>query len=166
MTSTISKRSTFRCNHPARAMHDTFYLRSRQLLLRTHTSPVQIRAMQAHGAADPGDRAGPRLSARFRPHSHADVSLRSKARHRPQNVSFANLKALSTIRVEVLRAGARLRFRPSYFPFTEPSAEVDIECVLCSGRLQRVRAERLARNPGLRHGSSERAAKAGIDPAK
>ncbi len=66
-------------DHPARAMHDTFYVDS-GLLLRTHTSPVQIRAMQAARRADPPDRPRPRVSTRLRPHAHADVHAGRRAR--------------------------------------------------------------------------------------
>jgi phenylalanyl-tRNA synthetase alpha chain len=111
--------------HPARAMHDTFYLES-GLLLRTHTSPVQIRALQAHGAPL-------RLIAPGRVYrcdsdlTHTPMFTQVEGLAVDRNVSFANLKALLYDFVaKFFEREVQLRFRPSYFPFTEPSAEVDI----------------------------------------
>ncbi len=120
-------------NHPARAMHDTFYFPDGRLL-RTHTSPVQIRAM----------RATPPPLAVIAPGRVYRID--SDATHSPmfhqvegicigENISFANLKAMLHTFVERLfEQPLGMRMRPSYFPFTEPSAEVDIECVFCHGR--------------------------------
>jgi phenylalanyl-tRNA synthetase alpha chain len=117
-------------NHPARAMHDTFYFPDGRLL-RTHTSPVQIRAMRA--ATPPLAVIAPGRVYR----------IDSDATHSPmfhqvegicigENVSFANLKAMLHGFVErFFERPLSVRMRPSYFPFTEPSAEVDIECVFC-----------------------------------
>jgi phenylalanyl-tRNA synthetase alpha chain len=112
-------------NHPARAMHDTFYLQS-GLLLRTHTSPVQIRAMQAHGAPI-------RLIAPGRVYrcdsdvTHTPMFSQVEGLAVDRDVSFANLKALLYEFVSsFFEREVELRFRPSYFPFTEPSAEVDV----------------------------------------
>jgi phenylalanyl-tRNA synthetase alpha chain len=112
-------------NHPARAMHDTFYLRS-GLLLRTHTSPVQIRAMRAHGAPlkliAPG-----RVYRRDSDLTHTPMFTQVEGLLVDKNVSFANLKALLYDFVsKFFERQVELRFRPSYFPFTEPSAEVDV----------------------------------------
>ncbi len=119
-------------NHPARAMHDTFYFPDGRLL-RTHTSPVQIRAM----------RASPPPLAVIAPGRVYRID--SDATHSPmfhqvegicigENVSFANLKAMLHTFVErFFEQPLGMRMRPSYFPFTEPSAEVDIECVFCHG---------------------------------
>lgn len=112
-------------NHPARAMHDTFYLRS-GLLLRTHTSPVQIRALQAHGAPlrliAPG-----RVYRRDSDLTHTPMFTQVEGLVVDRNVSFANLKALLYDFVsKFFEREVELRFRPSYFPFTEPSAEVDV----------------------------------------
>jgi len=124
-------------NHPARAMHDTFYFPDGRLL-RTHTSPVQIRAL----------RATPPPLAVIAPGRVYRID--SDATHSPmfhqvegicigENVSFANLKAMLHGFVEqFFEQPLGLRMRPSYFPFTEPSAEVDIECVFCHGRGCRV----------------------------
>jgi phenylalanyl-tRNA synthetase alpha chain len=112
-------------DHPARAMHDTFYLES-GWLLRTHTSPVQIRAMQAHGAPI-------RLIAPGRVYrcdsdlTHTPMFTQIEGLAVDRNVSFANLKALLYEFVSnFFEREVELRFRPSYFPFTEPSAEVDV----------------------------------------
>jgi phenylalanyl-tRNA synthetase alpha chain len=112
-------------NHPARAMHDTFYLRS-GLLLRTHTSPVQIRALKAHGAPlrliAPG-----RVYRRDSDLTHTPMFTQVEGLVVDRNVSFANLKAvLYDFVSKFFERDVELRFRPSYFPFTEPSAEVDV----------------------------------------
>ena len=119
-------------NHPARTLMDTFYLRS-GLLLRTHTSPVQIRALKAHGAPirliAPG-----RVYRRDSDLTHTPMFTQVEGLLIDRNVSFANLKALLYDFVsKFFEREVELRFRPSYFPFTEPSAEVDIQCVLCDG---------------------------------
>jgi len=112
-------------DHPARAMHDTFYLRS-GLLLRTHTSPVQIRALKKHGAPirliAPG-----RVYRRDYDLTHTPMFTQIEGLVIDRDVSFANLKALLYDFVsKFFEREVRLRFRPSYFPFTEPSAEVDV----------------------------------------
>ena len=112
-------------NHPARAMHDTFYLES-GWLLRTHTSPVQIRAMRTGGAPL-------RLIAPGRVYrcdsdmTHTPMFTQVEGLAVGHGISFANLKALLYEFVSnFFEREVQLRFRPSYFPFTEPSAEVDI----------------------------------------
>ena len=112
-------------DHPARAMHDTFYLRS-GLLLRTHTSPVQIRALREHGAPirliAPG-----RVYRRDSDLTHTPMFTQVEGLVIDRHVSFANLKALLYDFVsKFFEREVQLRFRPSYFPFTEPSAEVDV----------------------------------------
>jgi phenylalanyl-tRNA synthetase alpha chain len=112
-------------DHPARAMHDTFYLSS-GLLLRTHTSPVQIRALQTHGAPirliAPG-----RVYRRDSDLTHTPMFTQVEGLVVDRDVSFANLKALLYDFVsKFFERDVQLRFRPSYFPFTEPSAEVDV----------------------------------------
>jgi phenylalanyl-tRNA synthetase alpha chain len=111
--------------HPARAMHDTFYLRSGRLL-RTHTSPVQIRALKAHGAPirliAPG-----RVYRRDSDLTHTPMFTQVEGLVIDREVSFANLKALLYgFLSQFFERTVQLRFRPSYFPFTEPSAEVDV----------------------------------------
>ena len=112
-------------DHPARAMHDTFYLSS-GLLLRTHTSPVQIRALREHGAPirliAPG-----RVYRRDSDLTHTPMFTQVEGLAVGRNISFANLKALLYGFVsKFFERDVQLRFRPSYFPFTEPSAEVDV----------------------------------------
>ena len=124
-------------DHPARAMHDTFYLDD-GLLLRTHTSPVQIRTMLA--------RKPPlALIAPGRVYRHDSDVTHSPMFHQVEgllvdtDVSFANLKAvLHQFMESLFERTLAMRLRPSYFPFTEPSAEVDISCVLCDGQGCRV----------------------------
>jgi len=112
-------------NHPARAMHDTFYFPSGKLL-RTHTSPVQVRSMAKQGAPI-------RLIAPGRVYrcdsdmTHTPMFHQVEGLVVDRGISFANLKAVVHEFVErFFERSATLRFRPSYFPFTEPSAEVDV----------------------------------------
>ncbi len=113
-------------DHPARAMHDTFYFPGGDLL-RTHTSPVQIRAMVREGAPirviSPG-----RVYRCDSDQTHTPMFHQVEGLVVDEHISFANLKAVLHQFVEAyFERKMRLRFRPSYFPFTEPSAEVDIE---------------------------------------
>jgi phenylalanyl-tRNA synthetase alpha chain len=119
-------------NHPARAMHDTFYFPDGRLL-RTHTSPVQIRAMRARkppmALIAPG-----RVYRNDSDMTHTPMFHQVEGIVVGENVSFANLKAMLHTFVEhFFEQPLGMRLRPSYFPFTEPSAEVDIECVFCHG---------------------------------
>ena len=112
-------------NHPARAMHDTFYFPGGNLL-RTHTSPVQIRSMVSEGVPiriiAPG-----RVYRCDSDQTHTPMFHQVEGLVVDENVSFANLKAVLHQFVEAyFERKAELRFRPSYFPFTEPSAEVDV----------------------------------------
>jgi len=112
-------------NHPARAMHDTFYFPGGNLL-RTHTSPVQIRSMVKEGVPiriiAPG-----RVYRCDSDQTHTPMFHQVEGLVIDENVSFANLKAVLHQFVEAFfERKAALRFRPSYFPFTEPSAEVDV----------------------------------------
>jgi phenylalanyl-tRNA synthetase alpha chain len=119
-------------NHPARAMHDTFYLKDGRLL-RTHTSPVQIRAMQ-RGKPPLALIAPGRVYRRDSDVSHSPMFHQVEGLYVDENVSFANLKAtLHGFMESFFEQDLSMRLRPSYFPFTEPSAEVDISCVLCRG---------------------------------
>lgn len=120
-------------NHPARAMHDTFYVADGRLL-RTHTSPVQIRAMQRR--RPPLALIAPGRSYRVDAPdvSHSPMFHQVEGLFVDEAVSFANLKAILHRFMEAFFGrDLRLRLRASYFPFTEPSAEVDISCVLCDG---------------------------------
>jgi phenylalanyl-tRNA synthetase alpha chain len=119
-------------NHPARAMHDTFYLKDGRLL-RTHTSPVQIRAMQ-RGKPPLALIAPGRVYRRDSDVSHSPMFHQVEGLYVDENVSFANLKStLHKFMEAFFEQDLSMRLRPSYFPFTEPSAEVDISCVLCRG---------------------------------
>ena len=112
-------------NHPARAMHDTFYLES-GLLLRTHTSPVQIRAMKEHGV--PIRLIAPGRAFRCDSDlTHTPMFNQIEVLAVDRGISFANLKSfLYEFLSNFFEREVELRFRPSYFPFTEPSAEVDV----------------------------------------
>ncbi len=123
--------------HPARAMHDTFYLKDGRLL-RTHTSPVQVRAML--GGKPPLALIAPgRVYRCDSDVSHSPMFHQVEGLFVDEQVSFANLKALLHRFMEAFfERDLAMRLRPSYFPFTEPSAEVDIGCVLCEGRGCRV----------------------------
>jgi phenylalanyl-tRNA synthetase alpha chain len=124
-------------NHPARAMHDTFYLEGGRLL-RTHTSPVQIRAMV--GREPPFALIAPgRVYRCDSDLTHSPMFHQVEGLLVDEGVSFANLKAtLHEFMQALFERELDMRLRPSYFPFTEPSAEVDISCVLCSGHGCRV----------------------------
>ncbi|WP_455218924.1 phenylalanine--tRNA ligase subunit alpha, partial [Kaarinaea lacus] len=119
-------------SHPARAMHDTFYFDERTVL-RTHTSPVQIRVMK--------DKAPPlRVIAPGRVYrcdsdlTHTPMFHQVEGFLVDEDVSFAQLKGvLDEFLRNFFERDLAVRFRPSYFPFTEPSAEADIQCVMCNG---------------------------------
>jgi phenylalanyl-tRNA synthetase alpha chain len=124
-------------DHPARAMHDTFYFPDGRLL-RTHTSPVQIRALQARGAPlaiiAPG-----RVYRCDSDMTHSPMFHQLEGLVVDENVSFANMKAvLHGFLQAFFERELAMRLRPSFFPFTEPSAEVDMSCVFCEGRGCRV----------------------------
>jgi phenylalanyl-tRNA synthetase alpha chain len=119
-------------DHPARAMHDTFYFGDGRLL-RTHTSPVQIRAMQLHGVPIRVIAPGP-VYRRDHDLTHSPMFHQVEGLVIDEDISLANLKGvLAGFAEQFFEKPRGLRFRPSYFPFTEPSAEVDIQCVLCDG---------------------------------
>ncbi|MFK8016811.1 MAG: phenylalanine--tRNA ligase subunit alpha [Gammaproteobacteria bacterium] len=120
-------------NHPARAMHDTFYF-DNGMLLRTHTSPVQVRAMRRDGVPL-------RLIAPGRVYrcdsdiTHTPMFHQVEGLVVDEGISFANLKSiLHQFLQRFFERDLAVRFRPSYFPFTEPSAEVDMQCVMCDGK--------------------------------
>jgi len=123
-------------DHPARSMHDTFYLKGagQSLLLRTHTSPIQVRYMQRHRPPikiiAPGRVYRVDSDATHTPMFHQVEGLWID-----EEVSFADLKGVLTdfLRKFFEDEKLRTRFRPSFFPFTEPSAEVDMSCVFCGG---------------------------------
>ncbi len=120
-------------HHPARAMHDTFYF-DPHTLLRTHTSPVQVRVMEE--SAPPLRIIAPgRVYRCDSDLTHTPMFHQVEGLLVDEDVSFANLRGLlyDFLRAFFERNDLDVRFRPSYFPFTEPSAEVDIQCVMCSG---------------------------------
>jgi len=124
-------------HHPARAMHDTFYFDA-HTVLRTHTSPVQIRVMES-------EKPPLKIIAPGRVYRCDSDMTHSPMFHQVEgflvdtDVSFGDLKGVI---FEFLRAffekEVNVRFRPSYFPFTEPSAEFDVSCVMCDGKGCRV----------------------------
>lgn len=125
-------------HHPARAMHDTFYFGNGNLL-RTHTSPVQIRTMEK---TQPPVRiiAPGRVYRCDSDLTHTPMFHQVEGLLVDKTTSFADLKGVLDEFLKHFFENEKLavRFRPSYFPFTEPSAEVDIECVMCSGKGCRV----------------------------
>jgi phenylalanyl-tRNA synthetase alpha chain len=119
-------------HHPARAMHDTFYF-DEHLLLRTHTSPVQIRVMKTRQPPlkiiVPG-----RVYRCDSDLTHTPMFHQVEGLMVDTNITFADLKGiLGDFLQHFFGRDLSVRFRPSYFPFTEPSAEVDIQCVACNG---------------------------------
>ena len=119
-------------DHPARDMQDTFYL-SPDVLLRTHTSPVQIRTMKAQRppvrVICPG-----RVYRRDADITHSPVFHQVEGLAVDRDISMGDLKGtLELFAREMFGPGSAIRFRPSFFPFTEPSAEVDVRCFLCQG---------------------------------
>ena len=124
--------------HPARDMQDTFYT-SDNNLLRTHTSPVQIRTMQ--NEKPPIRMIAP--GAVFRrdfdlTHTPMFHQIEGLVVEKGNKVSFANLKYILENFLRYMFGDVKVRFRPSFFPFTEPSAEVDISCIFCKGHGCRV----------------------------
>jgi phenylalanyl-tRNA synthetase alpha chain len=119
-------------DHPARDMHDTFYISDEQLL-RTHTSPVQIRTMKK--TEPPLKIICPGKVYRCDSDvSHTPMFHQIEGLMVDENIAFSDLKGLLTIFIhQIFDKDTSLRFRPSFFPFTEPSAEVDIQCVICRG---------------------------------
>jgi phenylalanyl-tRNA synthetase alpha chain len=120
-------------DHPARDMQDSFYI-SENILLRTHTSPVQIRTMLKHAPPiriiAPGTVYRCDSDATHSPMFHQIEGLLVD-----KGISFGDLKGILTIFVnQYFGKGTGVRLRPSFFPFTEPSAEVDIACVMCKGK--------------------------------
>ncbi len=119
-------------NHPARDMQDTFYI-SKNIVLRTHTSPTQPRIMEKQKPPvriiSPGKVYRCDSDLTHTPMFHQVEGLLVD-----KNISFGDLKGILTTFVhQMFDPDTRLRFRPSFFPFTEPSAEVDIQCVICKG---------------------------------
>jgi phenylalanyl-tRNA synthetase alpha chain len=125
-------------DHPARDMQDTFYV-DKDILLRTHTSPIQIREFEKR-------KPPVRIVAPGRSYRQEAISARAycvfhqlEGFYVDYDVTFADLKGILTAFAQTFFGDdVKLRFRPSFFPFTEPSAEVDISCLLCGGKGCRV----------------------------
>ena len=124
-------------HHPARAMHDTFYFDD-GLLLRTHTSNMQIRVMETQPPPLRVIAVG-RVYRCDSDLTHTPMFQQIEGLVVDEHASFASLKGtLAAFCRHIFEADLEIRFRPSYFPFTEPSAEVDIQCVICGGEGCRV----------------------------
>ncbi|HVZ76748.1 MAG TPA: phenylalanine--tRNA ligase subunit alpha [Gemmatimonadaceae bacterium] len=119
-------------NHPAMDMHDTLYL-SGDVLLRTHTSPVQVRTLQRYAPPVRILVPGNVYRRDFFDASHAPMFAQVEGLCVDEGISFVDLKATLSHFARRFFGAARTRFRPSFFPFTEPSAEVDIVCQICGG---------------------------------
>ena len=126
-------------NHPARDMQDSFYI-TEEILLRTHTSPVQARTMERTAPKVPVRIICPgKVYRRDADSTHSPMFHQVEGLVVDKNVTLGHLKGVLTLFVrELFGADRKVRFRPSNFPFTEPSAEVDISCVICGGRGCRV----------------------------
>ena len=122
----------FPADHPAMDMHDTLYL-SDGVLLRTHTSPVQIRTLQSYAPPIRILAPGNVYRRDFFDASHAPMFSQIEGLSVDEGISFVDLKATLTQFANRFFGKTKTRFRPSYFPFTEPSAEMDVECQICHG---------------------------------
>lgn len=133
-------------HHPAREMQDTFYIadigeQTNTVLLRTHTSPGQIHAMREYAAQDPKDPPPIRIILPGMCYRYEQISARYETQFSQveglavgTNITFSDLKGtLSDFARRMFGQSVHSRFRASHFPFTEPSAEMDIECFLCNG---------------------------------
>ncbi|HEX8992832.1 MAG TPA: phenylalanine--tRNA ligase subunit alpha [Anaerolineales bacterium] len=133
--------------HPAREMQDSFYVEAEgrgdnPILLRTHTSPGQIRAMREFSAKDPDNPPAIRVALPGMCFRHEQITARSEAQFNQveglavgRGITFADLKGtLANFARRMFGQTVRVRFRASYFPFTEPSAEMDVECFVCGGK--------------------------------
>jgi len=121
-------------NHPARDSQDTFYLQDLPLLLRTHTSPVQVRTMESQRPPLRVVCPGRVFRHEQLDATHSAVFGQVEGLVIDENIGLADLKGhLQTFLQKLLGASTKTRFRPSYFPFTEPSTEVDVKCFFCPG---------------------------------
>jgi phenylalanyl-tRNA synthetase alpha chain len=133
-------------HHPAREMQDSFYIEGNYeednpVLLRTHTSPGQIHAMREYSASNPEDPPPIRIILPGMCYRHEQITSRSESQFTQveglavgKDITFSDLKGtLSDFNKRMFGDTVRSRFRASHFPFTEPSAEVDIECIVCGG---------------------------------
>ena len=143
----------FAPHHPAREMQDSFYVEAdpstgsgisedNPILMRTHTSPGQIRAMREAVATNPQDPPPIRIALPGMCYRYEQITARSEIQFNQveglavgKGITFADLKGtLTDFARRMFGHDARVRFRSSYFPFTEPSAEVDVECFVCGGK--------------------------------
>ncbi|NCD10167.1 MAG: phenylalanine--tRNA ligase subunit alpha [Negativicutes bacterium] len=126
-------------DHPARDMQDSFYI-TEEYLLRTHTSPVQARTMQSKGGNEPVRMIAPGcVYRRDYDATHSPMFHQVEGLVIDKGISLADLKGtLELFLKEMFGNDVKVRLRPSFFPFTEPSAEVDISCVICGGKGCRV----------------------------
>jgi phenylalanyl-tRNA synthetase alpha chain len=122
----------FPSDHPAMDMHDTLYLTD-DVLLRTHTSPVQVRTLEQHPPPIRILAPGNVYRRDFFDASHAPMFAQIEGFSVDEGISFVDLKATLTHFANRFFGKTRTRFRPSFFPFTEPSAEMDVECQICHG---------------------------------
>lgn len=134
-------------HHPARDMQDSFYVEAEgreenPILMRTHTSPGQIRAMREYAAMNPQNPPPIRIALPGMCYRYEQITARSEIQFNQveglavgEGITFADLKGtLTDFARRMFGHDARVRFRSSYFPFTEPSAEVDVECFVCGGK--------------------------------
>jgi len=134
-------------HHPAREMQDSFYVESEgrednPILMRTHTSPGQVRAMREAAATNPQNPPPIRIALPGMCYRYEQITARSEIQFNQveglavgEGITFADLKGtLADFARRMFGQDARVRFRASYFPFTEPSAEVDVECFVCGGK--------------------------------
>ncbi len=126
-------------DHPARDMQDSFYI-SDEFLLRTHTSPVQARVMQANPPNTPVRMIAPgKVYRRDYDATHSPMFHQVEGMVIDKGIALSDLKGtLELFTKEMFGSSVKVRLRPSFFPFTEPSAEVDISCVICAGKGCRV----------------------------
>jgi phenylalanyl-tRNA synthetase alpha chain len=119
--------------HPAREMQATFFI-SDEVVLRTHTSPMEVRTMEKHPPPVRIISPGP-VYRRDSDPTHSPMFHQVEGLLVDKGITFADLKGVLTFFVhQIFGKKTRLRFRPSFFPFTEPSAEIDIECFICGGK--------------------------------
>lgn len=137
----------FPVGHPAREMQDTYFVESgpnrgdNPVLLRTHTSPGQVRAMRQYSAENPDNPPPVRIILPGMCFRYEQVTIRHEMQFNQvemlavgENITFGDLKGtISEFARRMFGQNVRTRFRASYFPFTEPSAEVDVECFVCGG---------------------------------
>lgn len=134
-------------HHPAREMQDSLYIDTGEegenpMLLRTHTSPGQVRAMREYSSANPENPPAIRIALPGMCYRYEQITARSEVQFYQveglavgENITYGDLKGtLADFARRMFGAQAKVRFRASYFPFTEPSAEMDVECFVCGGK--------------------------------